>query len=134
MSEKQISPCFLATSSPVKRESAVLLAIWSSVPGFKVKGQAKTSKAQKEDGAKDESDSERQKVGAGMSLHERDKLEGGHFHKAAREDADDAQEVHGHGDSKKAKELDPAGGGETGPGRKLVEGTMVVPAVLSEPI
>ena len=67
-----------------------------------------------------------------MSLHEWDKVEGGHFHKAAREDADDAQEVHGHGDSKKAKELDPACGGETGPGRKLVEGTMVVPAVLNE--
>ena len=104
----------------------MLLAIWSSAPGFKVKGQAKTSKAQKEDGAKDESDSERQKVGVGMSLHERDKVE------AAREDADDAQEVHGHGDSKKAKELDPACGGETGPGRKLVEGTIVVPAVLNE--
>ena len=67
--------------------------------GFKVKGQDKTSKAQKEDDAKDESDSECQKVGAGMRPHERDKVEGSHFHKAAREDANDAKEVHSHGEA-----------------------------------
>ena len=65
--------------------------------GFKAKGQDKASKAQEEDGAKDESDSERQKVRAGMRPHERD--EGSHLHEAAREDADDAKEVHGHGEA-----------------------------------
>lgn len=32
-----------------------------------------------------------------MRPHERDKVEGSHLHKATREDADDAKEVHGHG-------------------------------------
>ena len=75
----------------------MVLASW----GFKVKGQNKTSKTQKEDGAKDESDSERQKIGTGMCPHERDKVEGSHFHKATREDADDAKEVHSHGEARR---------------------------------
>ena len=68
---------------------------------FKVKGQNKTSKTQKEDGTKDESDSERQKIGTGMHAHERNKVEGCHLHEAAREDADDAKEIHGCGKARR---------------------------------
>ena len=32
-----------------------------------------------------------------MHSHERDEVEGRHFHETAREDADDTEEVHGHG-------------------------------------
>ena len=66
---------------------------------LKVIDQDECSKTNKKDDAKDESDSECQKVGAGMRPHERDKVEGSHFHKAAREDADDAKEVHSHGEA-----------------------------------
>ena len=145
---------------------------------LKVIDQDECSKTNKKDEAKGKTDTERQKVGAGMHSHERDEVEGRHFHETAREDADDAKEVHGHGkaggqdgveqkesgigehkeklerlgdaadhrgddggqkddlkagaafgfggeieccrDGGKAKELAPAGGGKTCPGRKFI--------------
>ena len=69
--------------------------------GLKIEGHNKASIDQKIDDAEGKSDTERQEVGAGMCAHERDKVESGHLHEAAREDADDAKEVHGHGKARR---------------------------------
>ena len=69
--------------------------------GFKVKDQDECSKANKKDEAKDKADTERQKIGTGMRAHERNKVEGCHLHDAAREDADDAKEIHGCGKARR---------------------------------
>ena len=51
--------------------------------------------------AKGKADTERQKIGTGMHAHERNKVEGCHLHEAAREDADDAKEIHGCGKARR---------------------------------
>ena len=69
--------------------------------GLKVERHDKHTKDNEIDGAKNKSDAQCQKIGAGMRPHERDKVEGGHFHEAAREDAHDAKKVHGHGKARR---------------------------------
>ena len=68
---------------------------------LKVIDQDECSKANKKDEAKGKADTERKKIGTGMRAHERNEVEGGHFHEAARKDADDTKEIHGHGEARR---------------------------------
>ena len=68
---------------------------------LKVIDQDECSKTHKKDEAKGKADTECQKIGTGMRAHERNKVEGCHLHEAAREDADDAKEIHGCGKARR---------------------------------